>query len=558
MNGADYITERLVQHGITTVFGYPGSAMLKIMDTMVTSGKIKYIQNFHEQACSFAADGYARANQKLGVLLVTSGPGGINALAGIADAYYDSVPMLVITGQDYTNNVLRKNGSRQNGFQDLDIVSIAKTITKYSVLVESVQELPEKLEEAIQMAESGRKGPVLIDVPIDVQFAELTSPAVCKSQHKDESPVISEQDVSVCADRIKMSKRPLILAGGGICGAPELLDKFSRHLNIPVVCTLNGLGSGVEAYGFSGLHGHTYANLAVYNADCLIVLGARLGQKQVGKKPEAYTKAKVIHVDIDAAELQREIKDELPIQGDWKAFIKEMGAALADWKSADAFAEWNNTLAEWKKKLETRDEVNQNGDGIDPVKLVREFSERIPKDAVVTADVGQNQMWVAQGMKSERGIRLLNSSGYGSMGFSLPAAIGASCRGGEVPTYAFMGDGGLQMNIQEFEYLKLKNPNVKCIVLNNNTLGMMREVQKRYYNNHFYGSNLEDYQSANLQKLADAYQLPYVRINTYEELDAFWAVLEKKGAYLIDIRIDFDSQLMNLYDENEVFQENCL
>lgn len=554
MNGAEFIVDTLVRNGIKDVFGYSGSAMLKIMDTMIESGKIHFIQNFHEQASAFAADAYSRVKGEMGCVLATSGPGTINILGGIADAYYDSIPLLAITGQDYSNNVTRKNGVRQNGFQDLDIVSVSKPITKYSVLISSIDDLAFELEKAIWIANEGRKGPVLVDVPIDIQFAEMPlSPRHFRkplAEYCVPASVLNEFN-----HMLSLSRRPVILAGGGIrlANAVDELKKFTEYTKIPVVATLNGIDCGLPIYGFSGLYGQTYANRVIYNADYLFVLGARMGQRQVGKKLEDYTLAKIVHVDIDSNELGRALEEEVSIVSDLKVFLNAYNKEFLTKENAYTCEKgWLSQIEEWKSSLYTRNELNE---GLDPVNFVRKLAQMLPEESIMTADVGQNQMWVAQGLEMGRGLRVLNSSGYGSMGFSLPAAIGASIAHPQNVVCAFMGDGGLHMNIQELEFLKLHHPNVKCIVFNNNTLGMMREVQKLYYNNHFYGSNIEVFQSPDLEKLADAYGVSYVCIESINDLDVLSAVFEKEDSYIIDCRIQFESLLINRYDELLIIKE---
>lgn len=560
MNVAEYLASFLVKKNIEHVFGYTGSAMLKILDEIMQTGKIAYHQNFHEQAASFCADAYARVSKGIGVILVTSGPGAINALGGIADAYFDSVPMLIISGQDYSYNIIKDKGHvRQVGFQDLDIVSVVRPITKYARLLVNPQDIAYELEKAYDIANTGRKGPVLLDIPIDVQFKELDENCLRYYKIKEKVTSISNQEIDFVHEALINAKRPVILAGGGIqsANASEELDMLIEKINIPVVVTLNGIDAYSQKYGFTGLYGHSYANIALVNADLVLILGARMGQRQVGKKPEEYTGAgKIIQVDIDENELGRELYQTIGIKADLKAFLQALLDTFQN-KSQINYSEWNLALKKWKKELYARDEVNK--EGIDPVAFIKKISNMIPEGAIITADVGQNQMWVNQGLTIKKKQRVLNSSGYGSMGFSLPAAIGASYANNVEIILAFMGDGGFHMNIQELEYLKIHRSNIKCIIFNNNTLGMMREVQKRYYWEHYYGSNIQDFQCPNIGLLAQAYNLKYLCIEREIDFRAFYSALNDKEPYLIECKIQFESELINRYDEfaelNEIIRK---
>ncbi|MCM1251826.1 MAG: thiamine pyrophosphate-binding protein [Clostridium sp.] len=550
MTGADYIVNLLLRKGITEVYGYPGSAMMKLMDTMIQSEKISFRQNYHEQACAFAADGYARTTGEMSVLLVTSGPGAINALAGIADAYCDSIPMLCITGQDNTSYVLRNGQTRQKGFQDLNIASIAAPITKYSVMITSIENLAYEMEKAITIANTGRKGPVLVDIPLDIQFALM--PDVLR-HYEDKCNINSEvksNDIEKSLEMIRQATRPLILAGGGIrlSGAVEEFRTFLDKTKIPMVATLNGLDCGSAVYGFSGTYGHVYANIALAHTDCLLVLGARLAKHQVGKELDKYTSAKIIHIDIDDNELERVLKGVLTIKCDIKQYLQEANARLMSHESF-SFDKWWKQLDFWKRQT---DFLYQES----VIEYIRAISLKLSTETVVTADVGQNQMWVAQGISLKGNMRLLNSGGYGSMGFSLPAAIGASIARNNQMVVAFMGDGGFQMNIQELQYLKLNNPNIKCIIFNNNTLGMMKDVQRQFYNSHFCGSSPEYYQCVNVSNIAQAYGLKYYLV----DLDSAWddtSYLNNSDACLVECIIRDDVRLLNKYDVQMEYERYC-
>ena len=552
---AEYIAEFLVKKGVRHVFGYDGGAILKLLDSFIATGKIAYVQNYHEQASAFSADAYGRLSGNIGIALATSGPGATNLITGIANAQLDSVPTLFITGQDYAANALMKNGARLNGFQDLDIVSVVKPITKYATALYDPNKVREEMEKAFYYAQSGRPGAVLLDIPIDVQFKEIDPLTLTGF-----TPLEETRDYSQLPDiirEIKDAKRPVVLAGGGIHlgGAAKELKDFIERTQIPVINTTNGLDAIEGAYSFAGLHGNTFSNLAVQNADLMIVLGARMGQRQVGKKPENYTSAKVVHIDIDTSELGRVMPQTISIQSQLKPFLIEMNAKLRGENLPD-FTAWHHQIQDWETRF--AEMAHMNKEGIDPVRAVKTLSAYFADDAVITNDVGQNQMWVCQAFRKKGTQRLLNSTGLGSMGYSLPAAIGAvfACPGQQI--ICFTGDGGLQMNIQELMLVGQRQLPIKCIVFNNNTLGMMREVQKRYYNANYFGACLEDFMCVDLQKIADAYHLNYIRLDDESQIPLLQEALKDGKPYLVDMRIMFDSQLSNRYDESHIFEAERL
>lgn len=546
MIAATYIARYLREIGIKHVLGYDGSMMLKIADEISLIEGIDFIQGFHEQASSFAADAYARVSGVPGVVLVTSGPGAINALAGIADAYMDSVPLVVITGQDYSNHVLENPGVRLNGFQDLDVVSIVKPITKYAVQIMDVNRLAYELEKCFHIAMDGRKGPTLIDIPIDVQFREIPKcmEHFCRKDigKLDISSVIHNIDhiISLLAN----AKKPVILAGGGIrlANAEDELRELAVLTNIPVVTTLNGHDAYEGAIGSSGLNGSPEANLTIFHSDLLLVLGARLGQQQVGKKVCEYTRARVIHVDIDPMELGRILTEEISICMDIKKFLQLINDKLSR-ESKQEYSDWWEKIDRWGETYE--EELFVNKEGIDPVRFVRRVCEMCEENTIFTNDVGQNTMWVCQGLLLRRTQRLLTSSGYASMGFSVPAAIGAKIANPSRMVVSFSGDGGFHMNLQELQFVKLHQLNIKFIVFNNNTLGLMREVQHLYYNDNHVGSNINEFICADLKRVADLYDLQYLCINDPSEIENITTILSSPQAGIIDCRLSMNTCLHN-------------
>lgn len=553
---ADFITKFLIKEKIKHVFGYQGGAVLKILDSIVSSGEIQYIQNYHEQASSFCADSYSRITKNMGVAIATSGPGATNLLTGIANAYFDSIPCLFITGQDYTYNIIKPNNVRQNGFQDLDIIDMVKPITKYAVTIFEPNKIKYELEKLFYFAKNNRPGPVLLDIPIDIQFCLI-------DENKLENFIAKENNYQL--NKIKdiipffnMAKRPLILSGGSVqnSDSKNLLKKLQNMTGIPIVTTLNGIDSFNGSIGFSGIYGNTHANLTVYNADLILVLGSRLGIQQISKNPQTYTKnAKIIHIDIDESELGRKIMPTLSICCDINIFLNKFLELIKD-KTFPNWSRWIEQINIWEIKYSKNAELNFNT--LDPVKFVKTISTFFNEDIVITSDVGQNQMWVAQGINLKKKQRLLNSSGFGSMGYSIPAAVGASFASNGKKVISFSGDGGFQMNLQELLLISKKNLDIKVIVFNNNTLGMMREIQKRYYNEHYYGSNEKDFQCVNLKDLSKAYRLKYYKVSKEKHISKLKNIFKEKEPYIIEVLLPVDTLLLNKYDEIKIFEENTL
>ena len=542
---AEYIARFFLEKKIDYVFGYQGSAMLKILDALLETKKIQYIQNFHEQASSFAADAYARCLDKIGVAIATSGPGAANLIGGIANAFFDSVPVLFITGQDYLESINLKRSARQGGFQDMDIVSMVRPITKYTALVDNPQMIRVHLEKAYSSAMSGRKGPVLIDVPIDIQFSMVDENSLM-GFYESKTRLKLDLKLDQVSNLLENARQPVILAGGGVRAAEacEELSSFAASNKIPVVSTLNGLDVYKDTIGFSGLYGCTAANLTLKKADLILALGTRFSIKQVGKKKENYNqKAKIIHVDIDDAELNRTfMKADCSIHADVKVFLEELNKCNLDMHTEN----WYNQVLEWKKTY-----VNTTcmaHDGVEPIELIRYLVKKAPQSTIFVADVGANQMWTAQAFSNQKDYRLLNSAGFGAMGYSLPAAIGASYTS-SAPVISISGDGGFQMNIQELNTLSLHKNNVKCFVFNNSVLGLMRDTQKRYYNNHFYGNNPQEFSCPNLEKLAQTYKINFLSIKNNEDFELIDAILVDNKPWIIDVKIDKDTTVLNRYDD---------
>jgi acetolactate synthase-1/2/3 large subunit len=552
MNVAEYIARFIEKKNISHVFGYQGGAILKLVEEMVATGSISFVQNYHEQASAFAADAFARVTGNVGVAIATSGPGATNMITGIVNAQMDSIPVLFITGQDYLANVSAGNGARQNGFQDLDIVSMVRPVTKYAAMVRDPKRIRYELEQAYFHAKNGRPGAVLLDIPIDIQFMEVEE-GTLEGFNPVQTTENYNPDLTRIVAELKSSKKPVILVGGGVrlSNAISETTEFANKSRIPVITTLNGLDCMPGNMGFAGLHGNTAANLAAMHADLLIVLGARLGNHHVGKNAEKYTRAKVIHVDIDDSELGRIYPNEIKIKSDLKKFLSLLNEILQDQKLPD-YSVWKNKISAWHDKYHGNVLINDKG--LDPVRVIETMLPEFSSEAIFTNDVGQSQMWVAQAFRVKRGQRLLNSVGLGSMGFSLPAAIGAKIACPSRQVIAFMGDGGLQMNIQELMLVGMRKMAIKCIVFNNGTLGKIREIQKRHYKESYHGTNPLDYQCVNLKLLAEAYSIGYKKITNLEDIKTMENILGDPYPYLIEVPLDIDSKLTNRYDETSCFE----
>lgn len=552
MNVADYIADYLVRNGVRHVFGYPGSAIMKVITSIVDTGEIEYVQNYHEQASAFGADAYARIDGNVGVAVATSGPGATNLITGIANAQLDSVPTLFITGQE-NSQFIKDNGARLNGFQDLDIVSVVRPITKYAAAVMDPGRIRYELEKALHLAKSGRPGATLLDIPIDIQFKDI-DPDGLPAFVPEAEPAHDRAAAAEVYGLLRQAERPLVLLGGGvrIAGAERQVAEFLDATGIPAVATANGLDAYADAVGFAGLYGNTHANLAAYNADVLLVLGARLGLHHVGKVPEAYTRAKVIHVDIDPTELGRVFPDSITVQADLRAFVTELNAVAA--ASRPDISPWRDQIEAWRRQYGANTHVNPVG--IDPVAFIEALMPQLADDAIITADVGQNQMWVAQAFGPARSRRLLNSTGLGSMGYSLPAAVGAKFARHDAQVVCFTGDGGLHMNLQELILVGQRQLDMTCIVFNNNTLGMMRAIQRAHYGNRFYGTTDAEFTGGNLAKLAEAFGLAYLRVDSAAQLALVVEAVHDPRPHLVDVRLPQDTQLLVRSAEAHIYEKN--
>ena len=535
LNGSQMISEALKLEGVDVVFGYPGGAALNIYDETYKQNYFEHVLTRHEQAAVHAADGYARASGKIGVAFVTSGPGFTNAVTGLATAYSDSIPLVLISGQVATSLI------GTDAFQEIDAVGISRSCVKHNYLVKNIEELPRILKEAFYIARTGRPGPVHIDVPKDITAAvgkfeypkEISIPTY-KPTYKGNAKQIKK-----AAEVIEASKRPLVYVGGGAISsqASQLVREFVKKAGIPSVCTLMGLG--VLDYddelnlGMAGMHGSYAANMALSESDLLIALGARFDDRITGKLSEFAKHAKIIHIDIDPSSISKIINAHFPIVGDLKSVLEELIPRIN--ANSETFAPWREILARYASlyplKFEDSDKI------LKPQWIVQQTAKIVGKDAVIATDVGQHQMWVAQFYPFNRPRQLITSGGQGTMGYGLPAALGAKWAVGDKPVVNFTGDGSILMNIQELMTASVNKKPVINIILNNSFLGMVRQWQTFFYGERYSATDLEI--QPDFVKLAQSFGGIGFKVSTKAEFQkALKAALKSDKISLIDVVID--------------------
>lgn len=486
--GAEIIVDALRQEKIDTLFGYPGGVVIPIFDVLYETDDINVVLTRHEQAAAHAADGYARATGKVGVCLATSGPGATNLVTGIATAYLDSVPMVALTGQVATPLL------GTDAFQEADIVGITRPVTKHNFLVRTVEELPSVLKQAFHIARSGRPGPVLVDIPKDVSTGiveDYVYPTDVNIRSYRPNTVGHIRQIKKAAEAIKSAKRPVIYAGGGVIiseAHAELLE-LAEKTNIPVTTTLMGLGSFPGTHplfiGMPGMHGSRAANMTLQSTDLIISVGARFDDRVTGHVESFAPHARIIHMDIDPAAISKIIKVDIPVVGDAKNILQQLNNHL---DPRDA-GEWNEQVNGWKgEKLFTYEPSDCE---IKPQSVIEALYEETGGEALITTEVGQNQMWAAQFYKFNHPRSLLTSGGLGTMGYGMPAAMGAAYAIKDRPIVDIAGDGSIQMNIQELATIALNDIPVKILILNNGYLGMVRQWQELFFDKRYSSTCLK-------------------------------------------------------------------
>ena len=543
MTGAQAVIASLEAEGVDTLFGYPGGQAIKIYDALYDSKKIHHVLARHEQGATHMADGYARATGKVGVVLVTSGPGATNTVTGIATAYMDSVPLVVITGQ-VTRGVIGTDA-----FQESDIVGITMPVVKHSFLLQSTDDLTRTFREAFYVASTGRPGPVLIDIPSDLSSAEMVFHYPDKISLPSYRPTYkgNAKQVRQAVTCIQESKRPLIYAGGGIATshACSELTELAERMQIPVVTSLMGKGamrcSNPLNLGPVGMHGSKYANMAVTECDLLIAVGARFSDRVTGKVDEFAPHAKIIHIDIDPAEIGKIIDPAVPIVGDAKVVLGAINDRLEKTEAQPVGTEWVKTVCEWRERWPLYTEDFEDFPGmIAPEVVLSHLSDKLdPEASIVTTEVGQHQMWAHQNIHREHARTFLSSGGLGTMGFGFPAAIGAKIGCPEDEVVCIAGDGSFQMNSQEMATAAINKVGVKVLIMDNRALGMVHQWQRLFYNERYSFTELDA--NPDFVKLADAYGWQAARISKPEEIDgALDAMLSAEGPYLLDVQIPID------------------
>ncbi len=534
MTGAQAIIESLKKENVKVMFGYPGAAICPFYDALIGSG-IRHVLSRYEQGAVNAASGYARVTGKVGVCVATSGPGATNLITGIATAYMDSIPVVAITGQ-VTSALIGRDV-----FQEADITGATIPFCKHSYLVKKASDLPRVMREAFHIASTGRPGPVLIDVPIDVQKETIEYNYPEKVAIRGYKPTYKGHAIQIrkAAEAITAAERPVICAGGGVitANASDELVSFAEKCSIPVVTTLMGIGSIPSKHrfylGMLGSHGSRPANYALNNTDLLVVIGARVGDRAMGAARDVAEKATVIHIDIDPAEIGKNIGTAIPIVGD----VKYVLAKLLEIVRPGSVNQWTEELESILKEYGRKRSLTPRKDFVNPKLLLGKLSDMIKGDAVITTEVGQNQIWAANNYKVTKPRTFLTSGGMGTMGYGLPSAIGAKIGRPGSPVVVVSGDGSFQMSIQELGTIKQEKLDIKIIIFNNSRLGMVRELQKTGYGCRYSQVFLDS--NPDFIKIAEAYGFKGDRLASDDGAEAaLEKMLASKGTYILECIVD--------------------
>ncbi|MCY7093614.1 acetolactate synthase large subunit [Streptococcus oralis] len=536
--GSDLVLETLRDLGIDTIFGYPGGAVLPLYDAIYNFKGIRHILGRHEQGCLHEAEGYAKSTGKLGVAVVTSGPGATNAITGIADAMSDSVPLLVFTGQ------VARAGIGKDAFQEADIVGITMPITKYNYQVRETADIPRIITEAVHIATTGRPGPVVIDLPKDVSALEtdfIYSPEVNLPSYQ---PTLEPNDMQIkkILKQLSKAKKPVLLAGGGVSYAEAAteLNEFAERYQIPVVTSLLGQGTIATSHplflGMGGMHGSFAANIAMTEADFMISIGCRFDDRLTGN-PKTFAKnAKVAHIDIDPAEIGKIIRADIPVVGDAK---KALQMLLAEPTVHNNTEKWIEKVTKDKNRVRSYDKKERV---VQPQAVIERIGKLTNGDAIVVTDVGQHQMWTAQYYPYQNERQLVTSGGLGTMGFGVPAAIGAKIANPEKEVILFVGDGGFQMTNQELAILNIYKVPIKVVMLNNHSLGMVRQWQESFYEGRTSESVFDTL--PDFQLMAQAYGIKNYKFDNPETLEKDLEVILEDVPMFIEVDISRKEQVL--------------
>ena len=532
LSGSDILVRTLIEQGVDVVFGYPGGQVINIYDSLYKyQDELRHVLTAHEQGASHAADGYARATGKVGVVIATSGPGATNLVTGIATAYLDSVPMVAITGNVPNSTI------GTDGFQEIDITGVTLPITKHNYFVGSVEDLADTVREAFRLAKSCRPGPVLIDIPKDVQIAKYDyEPA--EPVAADEAFPAKDIRVQQAAETINAAKKPFIYFGGGLITseAQDELLQMAELIDAPIGCSLMGVSGVPTDYprflGMQGMHGHYACSTAMHHADCIIALGCRFNDRVTGNRSKFAVGTKIVHIDIDGAELGKTVSPAHGLRGDVKKTLQKLLPLLNKTEHPEWQAEIDQYIVEEQAALDSRE-------GMTPRNVITTLNRYLSENTPVATDVGQHQMWAAQYLNLKTSRRFLSSGGLGTMGFGMGAAIGAAMATKE-RTVLVTGDGSFGMNLNELATAVANKVPLVILLLNNNVLGMVRQWQTLFFDKHYSNTMLDERQT-DFVKLAEAFGAKGSRALTLEELeDALTEAFACDGPYLIDCAIDKD------------------
>ena len=532
LSGARILCESLLKEGVEVIFGFPGGALLPFYDALPEYPQLRHILVRHEQGAAHAADGYARASGKVGVCVATSGPGATNLVTGIAAAYLDSSPIIAITGQ------VARPFIGKDAFQEIDITGITLPITKHNYLVMGAGDMATVVQEAFHIASTGRPGPILIDIPRDVFIEEVEFHYPDRVNLRSYKPTLHGHPTQIkkAAKLINEAKRPVIIAGRGIIisGACPQLKELAEKAQIPVVTTLLGLGSFPESHllslGMLGMHGIAHANMAVDAADLIIAIGMRFDDRATAKVSSFAPHAQVIHIDIDPAEIGKNVRVDVPIVGDVKNVLEALNRDVIP----QNHVEWVSQIEDWEKEHPST--VIRETESLLPQYVVRQIHEGTKGDSIIVTGVGQNQMWAAHYFQYNRPNTLISSGGLGPMGFELPAAVGAKVACPEETVWCIAGDGGFQMTIQELGTIAQENLAVKIAILNNRFLGMVRQWQELFYQRRYVATPLA---GPDFVKVAEAYGIAAMRVtDKLMVTSAIERAMAHQGPFLIDFQVE--------------------
>jgi len=532
MTGAQILCESLVKEGVEVIFGLPGGAVIPLYDTLPQYPQLRHILVRHEQGAAHAADGYARAVGKVGVCFATSGPGATNLVTGIANAFLDSSPVIAVTGQ------VSKSFIGRDAFQETDITGITLPITKHNYLVLDINDLAGVVKQAFHLARTGRPGPVLIDIPRDIFMEQIEFNYPDKVDLPGYKPILQGHPTQIkkAAKLLNEAERPLIIAGRGvnISRAFNELKELVEMAQIPVVTTLLGVGCFPEShalsYGMAGMHGMVYANLAIDNADVVLAIGMRFDDRFTGKISAFAPHAHIIHIDIDPAEIGKNVRVDVPIVGDVKMVLQALNKLITSTKHI----KWIRQLDNWRKERPSTE--IRDSDGLLPQYVVRKIYEVTKGEAIIVTGVGQHQMWAAQHYCYNKPDTLLSSGGLGAMGFGLPAAMGAQVGCPDSTVWCIDGDGSFQMTIQELATIVQEQMPVKIAIINNGYLGMVRQWQELFYKGRYVATPLS---CPDFVKIAEGYYLPGLRVKHKEEVvPAIEQAMNHDGPFLIDFMVE--------------------